>query len=106
MKSEGFWRLSESIESGILHADLPFPIAQKQSWENRDIFLSKLVHKESIAKKIAYRGYSSCRLCNKRNGYLEYEYGGWRWPEGLSHYVEEHNVKPSDDFIAFITTDN
>jgi hypothetical protein len=27
---------------------------------------------------------------------------GWRWPQGLIHYVE-HGVKPSEDFMAFIT---
>lgn len=49
-----------------------------------------------------YMGSSRCRICDKQNGSREYHIHGWIWPEGFRHYVEVHNVKPSDDFIKFI----
>lgn len=46
----------------------------------------------------AYRGSSACRICGKMNGSHEYVFGGYRWPSGYRHYIEEHNVEPSEGF--------
>lgn len=101
-KVEGFWRQTEHDDS----TDLPFPEAQPAPWEGQEAFLVALACKERVAKKTAYRGYSHCRICDEPNGHSECERGGWRWPRGLRHYVEQHNVRPSDDFIAFILADS
>lgn len=45
---------------------------------------------------------SLCRICGRLNGCSEFTLGEWQWPSGLRHYVEQHNVKPSDEFIEFI----
>lgn len=45
-----------------------------------------------------YRGWSSCRICGERNGHREFTFGGYCWPEGYLHYIQEHNVEPSEGF--------
>jgi hypothetical protein len=48
-----------------------------------------------------YRGLSWCRFCRDRqNGCRELSDGYWIWPEGLSHYVRDHNVKLPHEFIT------
>jgi hypothetical protein len=46
----------------------------------------------------AYMGYSTCRICGRDNGASEYSDGVYAWPEGLAHYVEEHNVRLPSEF--------
>jgi hypothetical protein len=41
----------------------------------------------------AYLGLSSCRFCGKNNGSREFTDGRFVWPEGLSHYLDEHSVR-------------
>jgi hypothetical protein len=97
-KSEGFWcRTSVGDESG-----LPFPAPERLPWERRDAFLAALSRKEKMAEEVAYRGLSTCRLCKAINGNLEYWLDPWKWPEGFRHYVEAHNVRPSNEFASFI----
>jgi hypothetical protein len=50
-----------------------------------------------------YRGVSKCRLCGKSNGSLEFDFNGYTWPEGLIHYILEHNVIVDNGFINMIT---
>ncbi|HEY5910009.1 MAG TPA: hypothetical protein VJA21_05335 [Verrucomicrobiae bacterium] len=72
------------------------------------------VHAEEIKKLIAYlkagatyetwRGLSYCRFrClvdNREMGCRDFTDGLWVWPEGLNHYVERHDVRLPDDFVA------
>jgi len=38
-------------------------------------------------------GWSPCRVCRKKNGTNEYKIEGqWAWPEGFTHYIEDHKV--------------
>ncbi len=101
MRIEGYWRQTLKEKS-----DLPFPQTQEQPWEGQFEFLADLKSKEKIAKEECYNGPSNCRICHKTNGSTEFNLGDWSWPEGLRHYIEDHNVKPSDDFIAFIMENN
>jgi hypothetical protein len=49
----------------------------------------------------AYRSTEWCRfLCRGDNGSCELSDGYWIWPEGLSHYVRDHNVRLPDEFVA------
>jgi hypothetical protein len=41
----------------------------------------------------AYLGRSRCRICAAEVGSLELSDGTFIWPEGLVHYVEEHQVR-------------
>lgn len=53
-----------------------------------------------------YMGHSKCRLCGVANGSEEYQtkYNDiiYRFPGGVKHYYEKHNVQPSNEFIEFI----
>lgn len=50
-----------------------------------------------------YRGYSWCRFhCSASDcemGNREFWDGDWVWPEGLAHYIENHDVKLPDAFV-------
>ena len=51
------------------------------------------------------KGHSFCRLCGitgRQMGDSDLTDGIWEWPEGLSHYVRVHNVKPPDCFLRHI----
>ena len=53
-----------------------------------------------------YKGWSNCRVCEQQNGsteyVLEFMESKWEWPVGFLHYVEKHNVRPSQAFQEFI----
>lgn len=92
---EGYWRLSKDDEQSGLPWPVPMP-----GWGELE-FLLKLRKVEGEASSIGYRGWSYSRLTGQMNGSKEYVHKGWRWPEGLGHYIE-HGVRPSNDFVAFI----
>lgn len=95
-KFEGFWRRSADETS-----KLPWPEVD-ESWAERRDFLDALYEKKMIAQKIAYRGYSTCRICGRQNGFQTLHLAEWEWPSGFSHYVKDHLVRPCAEFIAFI----
>lgn len=45
-----------------------------------------------------YRGISRCRFCETDNGSAEMTDGTYCWPEGLAHYVREHDVRLPEEF--------
>jgi hypothetical protein len=49
-----------------------------------------------------YRGLSQCRFCGQSNGSAELTDGLYCWPEGLAHYVNEHEVRLPDEFTAHV----
>ena len=49
---------------------------------------------------IGYMGWSDCRLCARHNGSQEFTDGVYLWPEGLAHYVEDHDVRLPASFVA------
>ena len=65
--------------------------------------LSCLKRAEDGAVVRRYLGGSPCRLCNKHTGGAEFYLADWIWPEGLRHYLTEHNVHPSREFLAFLS---
>lgn len=51
----------------------------------------------------AYLGRSRCRICgDPKNGHLELTDGTFLWPEGLVHYVRDHNVRLPTAFVEHI----
>jgi len=50
----------------------------------------------------AYLGKSSCRMCASAVGSLELSDGVYVWPEGLSHYVEAHDVRLPGPFVDHV----
>ena len=91
---EGYWRQTKDDPE-----DLPWPVPEP-GWGEQD-FLLVLRDVEEIAPYMPYRGSSRSRLTGEPNGSKEYIYKGWRWPEGLGHYIER-GVKPSSAFCNFI----
>lgn len=91
---EGYW-------ANVRHPEYPTPIP-RESLEKKASILHALDKKEKSARVMRYRGWSTCRLCGCGNGSNAYLFGGWLWPSGFRHYLEEHNVKPSQDFIDFL----
>lgn len=93
---EGFWCGCKDDKS-----DLPWP-ESVADWPGRIALLVALDRVEANAERIAYRGYSPCRLCKCGNGFESLPYAEWEWPAGFRHYVSEHLVRPSADFEKFI----
>ena len=91
---EGYWRASYAPE-------LPMPTPDVE-WPERDEFLAKLTMVERLAREFHTKGWSNCRVCGDMNGSVEYALDGWRWPEGLVHYLSDHGVRPTPDFERFV----
>ena len=92
----GMWREVEGD-------GLPDPVPHDKPFKDQARFLIWLAHVErNLAKCKVYKGSSTCRICGDWNGTKEYEYNGFRWPEGYSHYIEEHNVRPDKAFYDMI----
>ena len=95
LRGVGFWWSPEEFK-------LPKPYPRKSSWKGRITFLNNLVLLQKIAQNKRYKGWSDCRCCKKPNGSGEYVYKKWVWPEGLYHYVYEHNIKPDKEFVDYV----
>ena len=124
-KKEGFW-YSE------YEKHFPMPEEFKGEWD-RDSFLCNLIELEDLLMSTYQavvdmyndgdcrpydryqksgvnvtesRGFSVCRVCGCANGSRTFVHGGFMWPDGFRHYIEEHNVKPSDEFIEMVGKKN
>lgn len=96
-REEGFWN-----DASNHYPQYPFPVPHDGDWK-RALFLNKLKQVEfDLCHREAYRGISPCRLCGCFNGHETLSLENWHWPSGFIHYIRDHNVRPSDDFIAFI----
>jgi hypothetical protein len=95
---EGHWRWSIDESS-----ELPWPEPQPK-WRDRAAFLGCLDRVEAAATRIAYRGFSRCRLCGQRNGHEALRLARWEWPAGFRHYISDHDVRPSTEFRQFVAT--
>lgn len=109
---EGFWASHATTDSdGEKGIPLAMPVHTSAPWVGKRRFLRALAHMEETANSnnliVAYRGSSACRCCGKLNGSSEFQVPfegdhAWHWPNGFSHYIEVHNVRPSQAFIDFI----
>lgn len=87
--------------SGGFPDDGSFPSAASQvdeTWDaaERETLIAYLEAGEVIA---SCRGMSNCRICQKWNGNKDLSDGTHVWPEGYSHYLRDHGVKPPQEFI-------
>ena len=83
MTQLGYWY-------SVYQPDLPHPTVNPQidptlrlravSWLNNGKLLN------------SYRGFSTCRICGCVNGSIELGRDGYVYPEGLVHYITDHNV--------------
>ena len=79
-----------------------FPVSQSMPVDST--ILKALDVAEAQAQKNSYFGFSTCRLCRCMNGGDEFTLNNWMWPSGFRHYLTDHNVHPSADFVEFITS--
>jgi len=93
---EGHWRASRGDPS-----ELPWPDPEP-TWDGRAAFLAALERAEAAAERVAYRGFSLCRICGCTNGSAALRLDEWEWPAGYKHYVVDHDVRPSVAFEAFV----
>jgi|SRR5579863_8204374 len=102
----GYWR--KDVDPDVTGLPYPEQIDKKDDSkyfqnDTRQSFISCLARVEKKAHQVAYRGWSTCRLCGKMNGSYEFEYAGYTWPSGLKHYLEDHNIKPPNtDWVSMI----
>jgi hypothetical protein len=78
--------------------ELPMPVATDLGFDPEVV-----TYLESAEPLHRWRGFSSCRLCDKRgNGTTCDSDGTYQWPTGLSHYLTEHGVQLDPEFIRHI----
>jgi len=106
---EGLWRKNKSKkEYDSKKNEIPYPTPYKKKWDKEN-FIKKLIKIEKILinkkkLKVLYeKNKKNCRICNLENidnkfYYIKNNY----WSSSLLHYILEHNIKPSDDFINLI----
>lgn len=98
----GFWRSTvDEDASGLSH---PSSLIDA-SWPLRErVRVATYLRAGRVLA--AYHGYSHCRLeCGIPWNYMgscDLTDGEWVWPEGFSHYVEHHAVKPPAEFLSSI----
>ena len=103
LRIEGYWWSANDPK----YAAYPWPEARNKAWDGQLDLLAALKRlEEDDAQEEFYRGFSTCRLCGVGCGSSEFTLTDkrftWRWPSGLIHYIDKHNVKPSKDFRNFV----
>jgi len=98
----GFWKGFEPTEVG-----LPMPVERKARTVPDAALFARLKEIEAYAGAVNYRNASVCRCCARNrpkdplfwNGSMEYVLRPgpnspfvYRWPEGLMHYHDAHNI--------------
>ena len=100
-KAEGYW-YSEYYEKykGIVY---PMPEPNVLTEDEAKEIHSLIKAKEETAEEHRYRGCSVSRVTEEGLGNAEFETDNWYWPGDFAdHYVLEHKVKPTNDFLKYI----
>lgn len=100
LRQEGFWCMKE--DEFNLFKEHPYPKENEMNQEDLETFIKRLKTVESKTPTFSYMGFSKCRICGMRNGTKTYYTDLFAWPEGYSHYIEEHGVKPIAAFVLHI----
>jgi hypothetical protein len=91
-KMEGFWYSK-------MEPYFPMPKENPISFPRKEEILKAYDKVIQRALVKYYRGSSTCRCCKAWNGSKEFEFKGWKWPEGYRHYIDIHNVIPTKRFM-------
>ena len=93
---EGFWNDEQNR-----YPEFPMPEHSDVEFDDKFDILDKLHMIQMLTSSVFYaKGFSICRCCGVPNGSMQYEACGYTWPEGFEHYIQDHNVRPSNDFIT------
>lgn len=105
-KYESLWRESKKPSYDYNNNPLPYPV-KGSYWQNKEIFIEKLldVQNELLRKNKfnKYKNFKDCLICKEKNITSgTYEIKNIRWEDGLLHYINIHNIKPSEEFLDYI----
>ena len=99
---EGFWLDPEGDDHETSNYPDVRKLSGKRAFKGKHPFLALLAIVQSKSGRRHFKGWSTCRICGKRNGSTTFTYKGYSWPEGYEHYISAHNVRPTQDFVDFI----
>lgn len=98
----GFWRSQYTLPNSKNEMELPNPkdfIDINWDAKEKEAVITFL---NNPVKTQGYRGRSNCRICGCLNGSKDFMDEKYVWPEGLVHYITDHNVKVPQEFIDYI----
>lgn len=87
-RQEEYWK--EQRELASVWPNARSLVDSNWAWEERESVAFFLELGTCVNQ---YRGISRCRFCGHANGTAELADGAFCWPEGLAHYVWEHDVR-------------
>ena len=107
-KVEKLWKEHKKDKNVDSNGDkFPYPITNKTIWSNKKDVIERLVliHTYLDMKK-KYEKYDEpkdCLICGEKDvSTKRYIYKKVIWEDGLKHYVETHNIEPTNEFKKFI----
>ena len=108
-KLEMIWRCSKEDKSKDMNGKIyPYPEEEK-TWSGQSQFLTRLneiqTYLENQSNNIILedKKCKNCLLCDTESIITKrYNIGNYIWDNGMYHYVEKHNIKPSENFIEKI----
>ena len=111
---ESYWRKSESKKDAQIDSFgniFPYPKHSDIVWTDKNNFIKKLTGVQNYLKsKNKYVLYDendkfkdSCLLCDDKNILNgTFKLNNTYWNDDIIHYINKHNVKPSEQFIDLI----
>lgn len=109
-KYEGVWREARNkFVKDSYGKPFPYPDRSKKKWILADAFVKNLqLIEDKLDKEKKYYTFHNgktmdCLFKDKKNVATKiYKLGNVYWEDSLTHYIKEHNVKPSTEFINYI----
>ncbi|AYV84749.1 MAG: hypothetical protein Hyperionvirus37_2 [Hyperionvirus sp.] len=107
---ESFWRESEDDPKRDSNGKrFPFPQIGNKYWTDKEQFKTKLIGVQNYLKtvkkfkKYPEQDHKNCLLCDAKNITTgSFNLNNIIWEDGLIHYIDTHNVRPTNDFIEAI----
>ncbi|HET7001511.1 MAG TPA: hypothetical protein VFI33_09385 [Puia sp.] len=99
IKAMGFWKGKNGR-----YPDFPHPVDfVDPDWNNEERQLV-IAYLNRASINTVQMGLSWCRFECEHVGMGGFEYtdGTYCWPEGLSHYIEKHDVRLPDEFVQHV----
>ena len=97
----GFWKSNSKFSREDDNLPDPNTLIDSDFWKQYDkAFVVNYLKNAKV--DMAYRGYSTCRICGALNGTRDLTDGKYVFPDGLYHYVKEHDVKLPIEFVEHI----
>ncbi|ARF09323.1 hypothetical protein Catovirus_2_272 [Catovirus CTV1] len=107
LRFESYWRNNQNDKSYVDSNGKLFPFPKEErNWTDKKQFLNRLIRICKLLKnnkKFKHKKNKDCLLCDKKNiTEGEFNLNNVIWEDGLIHYIDVHNTKPSEEFIELI----